>query len=90
MCDYFAWPVWEFPSRIGTAEEDLPLSQETKVALREWAKTYDRRLQTDDFSYDEVSHDEQGRELWRRVQTELGTGWRVGYFNERSLDIEWP
>jgi hypothetical protein len=92
MCDYFAWPVWEFPSRLGVGEDAVPVCDETKAALREWAATYDRRLQTGDFSapYDEARHDDEGRALWRRVQAELGSGWHVGYFNEATGTIEWP
>jgi hypothetical protein len=58
--------------------EELPLSEETKEALRAWNAAYDR-LMPIERTPELADHEAEGHRLERLVQDELGPGWIVDY-----------
>lgn len=91
MADYGAEPVWTSDGLRTQSLDDLPLADDTKAALRDWAAYYDARMHVgfDTGARERAAFDEEGLALWRRLTHELGSGWKVGYFNERLQQALW-
>lgn len=95
MTDYSADPVaWEPDGAIAQLDE-LPLSEETKTQLREWADWYEAggvpgRKHHWSSPEDLDRFDREGRRLWKLVRDELGSEWTVGYFSEPTGERLWP
>jgi hypothetical protein len=91
MADYGADPVWSANGRTAERLEEIPVSEETRSALRAWQARYDE-LPAIGFAWppgDRETFDRKGRELWGRVAEELGDAWRVGYFSELEGRALW-
>lgn len=97
MADYEMHPFWEIhedePSRNFDPRE-LPLSPEIVNELEVWAQTYDQtlnQLNPADSGFEPPSFldefVEKGRELARRLAKELGSGFSVEYFDEKSKQV---
>jgi hypothetical protein len=92
MPDYGCSPLWESGGEPYNVEPDqLPLTAETKAALRAWADAYDRTLNQDyppDSGFptpeDEEAFETEGRQLWKKLQSELGAHYKVVYFSQRD------
>jgi hypothetical protein len=96
MTDYHCFPLWE--SIEGGVKnwdpEELPLSDDLRDELKEWAETYDATLNVDDplesgfkSTEDAEAFESRGRDLWRELQQQLGYDYEISYFSgkERKL-----
>ncbi|MFC7277520.1 hypothetical protein ACFQS1_26290 [Paractinoplanes rhizophilus] len=91
MTDYDCFPLWQRDEN-GTTNVDpasLPISAELASALLAWADEYDETLDRDDpirsgFPDEAAAEafDRQGRELARRLASELGR--TVHYFDSAT------
>jgi hypothetical protein len=92
MCDYFTDPVWWHPSGSGGNLDEVPITEETRAALRAWAESYDT-LADNGFEWRSAEAKEaferEGHRLWGLVQAELGSDWEVGFFDERRGHVLW-
>src|SRR4051794_30246335 len=89
MADYDSSSLWYADGASAgamAAAEALPLSKETVRDLAEWSHKLWDFLDAEDVADDtgevtpaDVMHDRDGRALWRRVASELGPGFEVGY-----------
>lgn len=86
MADYECSPLWESsPGQVGNIDLDtLPLSQDLKARLINWARAYDATLNMDDpmssrFETDaqEVEFKRIGNELGEKLGDELGPEFAV-------------
>lgn len=86
MADYGCWPLWEAsPGIFGDIDPaTLPISDELKAQLRDWAEAYDRTLNQDDprrsgfpSAADEAAFRRTGALLADRLRAELGPGYSV-------------
>lgn len=99
MPDYHAYPVWwNDDVTFGDIDpEELPISAELAAALSAWSDEYDAIFDEDDpaaaaFASPEAeaAFDAQGRQLWQRLQGELGAGYEVSYFSVVSRKLAPP
>ncbi len=88
MADYSAFPVWDRTTGRNLRPADLPISVGLQNDLAAWASRFETTLNVDDarssrFQTGEELHifDDQGIQLWRRLQAELGESARVTYFS---------
>lgn len=90
MADYGAWPLWVYSD--GDLEDtpdpaDLPVNDELKAALVNWAKCYDATFNDDNPSDSgfaspaEEAFEAEGRRLWQELQAQLGLNWKVTYYS---------
>ncbi|MDC0834381.1 hypothetical protein POG22_15430 [Geitlerinema sp. CS-897] len=97
MTDYGSFPLWGYGSlHYNLSPKDLPLSEELKQALLEWAEVYDNTIDMDDpcsagfqIKEEEERFEKRGLELWEWLQHELGEDYLVEYFSQtknRTLD----
>jgi hypothetical protein len=91
MADYGCDPLWWADAdKVGNIDPArLPLSQETINHLRKWATAYNATLNWQDPANspdlspeEEAAFEEEGINLWKRLQTELAPNYRVVYFSE--------
>ncbi len=100
MADYGCHPLWEYGADgdlIATPDPaELPLAPNTINELKAWAAWFDTWVDLRD-PYDsrrvlpeeERSFREAGRSLWRAMRDELGSSYRVLYFESgRVLEPE--
>ena len=92
MSDYHCFPLWAMPGNIDP--DDLPLSDELKSALHQWATSYDRTLNHDyppDSGFadpkDEEAFEVEGVRLGQELQRELGGLYEVVYFSWQRSQI---
>jgi hypothetical protein len=82
---------WDTPEKAGPINPaTLPLSQDTVMQLEDWAQQYDNLLDRLDpassayFTSEELNEfEEEGINLWRKLQQELLPDYEVVYFSER-------
>jgi hypothetical protein len=83
MCDYGADPLWSGEGGEMLALEYVPLSDETRAALRRWADEWDAlRPSYEPPPPDDprmVAHEAEGMRLWKIVREELGSDYLVGF-----------
>jgi hypothetical protein len=86
MADYECWPLWEAsPGVVGNMDpEHLPISQNLKDRLFQWADDFDATLDRDDprqsgfpTAEDEAEFRERGAKLGAELQAELGHAFKV-------------
>ena len=91
MADYGCDPLWWADAdKVGNIDPArLPLSQETINRLEKWAENYNATLNWQDpanspdlSSEEEAAFEEEGINLWKRLQTELAPNYQVIYFSE--------
>ena len=93
MPDYACYPLWwEGENRVGNIDpETLPLSQETIKRLHGWSEAYDATLNWNDPAdspgflnhNDQEAFEHEGIELWKQLQKELPSHFKVYYFSDR-------
>lgn len=90
MADYRCFPLWEVldDGTRNVNPNDLALSGDLNAALHNWAAAYDRTLNQDyppDSGFatpkDEATFEEEGRRLWKELQSQLGLKYRVTYYS---------
>ncbi len=92
MPDYQCFPLWKTGGEIGNVDpDDLPLTNDLKVALRNWSACYDRTLNQEyppDSAFaspaEEEAFEVEGRRLWQTLQEQLGPDYRVVYYSSRD------
>jgi hypothetical protein len=83
MCDYTADPLWSGEGGEMLPLEYVPLTDETKTALRRWADEWEALRPTyepppsDDPRM--LAHEGEGIRLWKLVREELGPDYLVGF-----------
>jgi hypothetical protein len=90
MADYFCHPLWDrTPGRGGDRDpnidpDELPISEELKNRLTNWAKNFDAILNMDDPASsgfpskdDELRFSQQGAKLAESLRAELGSEFRI-------------
>lgn len=83
--DFSADAVWCDECLFNLETEDLPLSNEIKNELKEWAWRYGEWMNWDTETLlpggveQEEAHNEQGRQLTERVKEALGDEYYVGF-----------
>jgi hypothetical protein len=96
MADYECFPLWEVldDGTNNLNPDSLPLTDELKVALRNWAASYDRTLNRDyppesGFATpeDEAAFEVEGRRLWKELQAQLAPRSRVAYYSSREARL---
>ncbi len=96
MADYGTSPLWRTdpsdPDNIEPAA--LPLSDETRARLAQWAAAYDATLDLDDPATAgfpsvgaEESWEREGIELWKQVRSELGPAYDVSYYSWTAHEL---
>jgi hypothetical protein len=82
MADYYCWPLWEEEDPYNIDPASLPMSQELRDRLMQWASTYDGILNQDDpassgFASRELAEEfgYEGVRLLLRLKDELGSGY---------------
>ena len=84
--DYQCYPLWDAtPGEFGNIDpRDLPISSELAVRLINWARRFDATLNEDDpvssgfnSNEDEIEFCNEGRELEKLLQIELGVEYSV-------------
>jgi hypothetical protein len=95
MVDYHCHPLWEASlGQIGNIDpETLPISQDLKVKLIQWARSFDETLNMADpinsgfvSTADHTEFLRIGDELAKRLQSELGVAWAV-YFSSAGTGV---
>jgi hypothetical protein len=100
MWDYDAFPLWEVDDEEPWGDDAFPISGQLRKDLQAWSDQWTAAMfadggptvpgwtppRGDTFR----PWDEKGRQLLRRVREELGPNFIVGYFNEKTEEIEWP
>ncbi len=78
-------PFESYPMEL----DELPISDELRSRLRDWADEYDSSLNTEDPSSSDVLDEKQtaafygkGMKLWIDLKNELGPDYKVFYFSE--------
>jgi hypothetical protein len=93
MAEYGSTVLWGLDATdIGVIDpEHLPLSTELKADLRAWAELYDKTLSQEyppDSGFasaeEEDAFEVEGKRLWRTLQEQLGTGYKVIYKSVRD------
>lgn len=93
MADYYSYPLWNNSvGEVGNINPDsLPISNELKERLNNWADKYDSILNQDDplqsgfkTKEDEELFIQQGYELAQNLQVELGSEYKIIY----SIDMD--
>lgn len=96
MPDYHCWPLWNAGGEIGNIDPALlPISEDLRSALLEWADVFDAILVTEnpaasEFASEEAraEFDRHGRELARQVAKELSGSHHVLYFSVVQRKVE--
>ncbi len=92
MPEYGQTVLWHHGGdKVGPIDaSQLPISEELRCSLKEWAFTYDDTFNQENprdsgFSSpeQEAAFEEEGMRLWRQLQSELGSEWNVVYFSNR-------
>lgn len=88
MADHGAYPLWRDGGmvRVNRAAGAPPVSQGLSDRLRAWAIVYDRHALTVRWEDMVGGWNRDGRALAAELAQELGTNWRVVYFDEISGD----
>lgn len=88
MPDYGCFPLWEAsPNAVGNVDpRTLPLSSGLASELEQWAAQFDTTLNSDDplesgfrSSQDEHDFADAGRQLFIKMQKELGPEFKVSF-----------
>lgn len=91
MAEYQSYPLWQIEDHNtdNIAPASLPLSEETILRLECWADTYDSTLNFKDpissgFSNEQQKQkfEQEGINLWRRLQEELSPDYEVVYYSD--------
>lgn len=91
MADYYSFPLWNnSPGEVGNIDpENLPLSEELKKRLNNWSDKYDSILNDEDpassgfeTKQDEVIFIQEGSELAKCLQKELGDTYQIVYYSD--------
>ena len=88
MADYAPWPLWGAGGMV--AEDDLPLSPELKLRIKQWLNAYDRTPQRPEVATwippADLSREDQeeawvaeGRAIRDAIEAELGPDFEVVY-----------
>lgn len=85
MADYGSFPLWKASGEVGNIDpSDLPLSQELRQLLANWARAFDQTLNDDyppDSGFkseaDEVEFKQQAARLAEQLRKELGPEFEV-------------
>ena len=89
MTDYRCFPLWENTNDIfdNVNPDKLPISQELKQDLKNWAAKYDDTLNLDDpmnsgfkSEEEEKQFEQEGKNLQKRLQKELGEIFTIDLF----------
>jgi hypothetical protein len=99
MWDYAAFPVWAVPSDDSWqwSVESLGVSDSLRNDLQQWSDDWsavmwgEKGPETAKPPTEEVfqAWDERGRTLLTRLRRELGARFEIGYFNEKTDQVEW-
>ncbi|CAM3417695.1 CdiI immunity protein domain-containing protein [Bordetella sputigena] len=92
MADYHCYPVWDLSGPYRDIDPDeLPISDNLKSRLMEWARTYDGILNMDDPAASDFETPEArrafeacGRHLAEQLQKELGPDFLVSVYLSES------
>lgn len=100
MADYMCWPVWDDDGSDFDPDQ-LPISSELKSRLLKWAEAYNSTLnqayppdgvfaskEEERTFLERFSND--GEQIWRELQWQLGPEYRVLYRDRRSDAIRAP
>jgi hypothetical protein len=96
MAEYGGTILWSAdPSSVGPVElGTLPLTDDLKAAIRNWAAAYDRTLNQDyppdsGFTTPEeaAAFEAEGRHLWKELQAQLGPEYKVAYYSDREARL---
>lgn len=95
MPDYQCFPLWKTSGEIGNVNPDeLPLTNDLKVALRAWANAYDNTLNQEyppDSGFasplEEEAFEAEGKRLWKELQAQLGPEYQVAYYSSREARL---
>lgn len=92
--EYACYPLWHVP-KVGVNSpcgdinpEELPLNENTIASLLKWADEYDDVIMdllimaNNSFEEDIVAFDNEGIRLWKLVQDELGSEYKVIYYSK--------
>ncbi len=91
MADYYSFPLWNNSlGEVGNIDpESLPLSEELKDRLNNWSDKYDSILNNKDpassdfeTKEDELNFIQEGRELAKCLQKELGDAYEITYHSD--------
>ena len=92
MSDYHCFPLWAMPGNVNP--DDLPLSDELKSSLHQWATSFDRTLNHDyppDSGFanpqDEEAFEAEGLRLWQELRRELRDLYEVVYYSQQQSQI---
>jgi hypothetical protein len=103
MTDYGADPLWDLAGDDMIDLDRLPVSDDLRAAVRDWARAHDRlayrAMDVEDGVAGAVAPSEaqwadskrEGRRLWLAVREELAGRFEVGYvtFDERGRCVQW-
>lgn len=96
MADYGNTVLWGCdPEEIGPIDPDsLPLITEMKAELLAWANAYDKTLNQEyppDSGFaspaEEEAFEVEGRRLWRALQDQLGSDYKVVYYSSHDSKL---
>jgi len=96
LAEYFAPPLWILQDGIFIPIEPdkLGLSEGLVSQLNNWAEKYNSRLNLEDpkassFLAGEelLSFDEEGKGLWKKITSELSSGYDVEYFGIKERKV---
>ncbi len=93
MAEYGGTVIWGVDANdIGPINPNsLPLKDELRAAIANWAETYDETLSEDspaDSGFaspsEQDAFEQEGIRLWKELQAALGNGWKVVYYSDRD------
>ncbi len=92
MSDYGCFPLWHTGGEIGNIDPaSLPISEELKVSLLNWAASYDSILNHEyppdsRFLTPELEEDfeQEGQRLSKALKAELNGEYQVLYYSQRD------
>ena len=96
MAEYGGTVLWGVGAdNIGVIDPGaLPITNELREAIRAWADAYDRTLDQDyppDSGFtdleEEEAFEEEGKRLWRELQSQLGRDWEIIYYSESDHSL---
>lgn len=96
MADYHCWPLWEAGDELGDIDPaSLPISDELRAGLLEWAREFDAILNAEDPAASgfpspaaKRQFDKDGRSLAGQLASELRETHEVLYYSVRNASVE--